>query len=256
LLSGKPGDAKSKLATRLAADPNNPALLGIAWRAYLATARSAGTANDKATAAKDTAEAEKVLRKLIEVDPSNLEAYSVLGQMLYEQGRLDEAKRDIEQYLQRSPKDVGAHTFVGIILELQNRRAEAQKKYELVIQLDPNAAVAANNLAWIYAEQNTNLELALQLAETAKSRMPADPRVDDTLGWVYYKKGLYDLAIASFKRVVAAEPEDPSYHYHLGLAYAKKADKANARASLEKALSLKPDFEGAAEAKKILATLG
>ena len=100
-----------------------------------------------------------------------------------------------------------------------------------------------------------NLDVALQLAQAAKSRLPNSPEVDDTLGWVYYKKGLNTLAIGSFQSSIEKDPKNPLYHYHLGLAYAKNGDKDKARDSLKQALSLNPKFDGAAEAQKTLASL-
>jgi Flp pilus assembly protein TadD len=54
---------------------------------------------------------------------------------------------------------------------------------------------------------------------------------------------------------VSAAPNRPVPHFHLGLVYAKLGDTANARASLERALKLKPDFAGADEARRVLASL-
>ena len=244
LASGRPADAKAKLQARLAADPDNPALLNIAWRAYGAMGDTAKT------------DQEAALRKLIQVEPSNFQAYEALVSLLYSQARVDEALRQLEQVVERNPRDVGALTAIGVILDTKNRTAEAQKKYEAVIQIDPNAAVAANNLAWIYAEQNVNLEVALQLAEKAKSQLPEDPQVDDTLGWIYYKKRLDALAISSFELSVRRDPKNPVYQYHLGLAHAQAGDKAKAREHLQKAAALGGGSKEAAEAKKLLATLG
>jgi tetratricopeptide (TPR) repeat protein len=139
---------------------------------------------------------------------------------------------------------------------MQDRLPEAQKKYERTLEIDPNAAVAANNLAWIYAEQNKNLDVALQLAQTAKSQLPDSAEVDDTLGWVYYQKGLATLAISSFEQSVAKDPANGVYLYHLGLAQLKNGDKVKARQSLEKALAAKGPFKEAAEARRVLAGLG
>ena len=50
--------------------------------------------------------------------------------------------------------------------------------------------VAANNLAWMFAETGENLDMALQLAQAATRRVPEQPEIQDTLGWIYYKKGL------------------------------------------------------------------
>jgi Flp pilus assembly protein TadD len=54
---------------------------------------------------------------------------------------------------------------------------------------------------------------------------------------------------------VKKNPVNPIYQYHLGLAYLKSGDKVKARSALEQALQLSSDFDGAAEAKKVLAGL-
>ena len=242
LADKKPADARARLAARLASDGENPAVLDLAGRAYMSMG--------------DATKAEQTWRKLVEVQPGNMAAYAALGQLFFSQGRLEDARREFERSAEREPAAVGVHTLIGVILQLQNRLPEAQKKYESIIEINPNAAVAANNLAWIYAEKNVNLDTALQLAQTARSQMPDSPEVDDTLGWVYFKKGLTTLAIASFQQSAAKDPTNAGYPYHLGLAYLKNGDKAKARESLEKALKMKGDFKEAAEAQKILASLG
>ena len=75
------------------------------------------------------------------------------------------------------------------------------------------------------------------------------------MGWVYYKKGLYDSAISEFSDSLAKIPDNPSVNYHLGLAYFKKGEHEQARTYLEKALSIDENFDGAQEAKKVLADL-
>jgi len=75
------------------------------------------------------------------------------------------------------------------------------------------------------------------------------------LGWVYYKKGLYDSAIAEFKASLAKAPENPTVAYHLGLAYYQKGESDKARAELIRALDLSGSFDGAGEARKLLAEM-
>ena len=76
--------------------------------------------------------------------------------------------------------------------------------------------------------------------------------MNDTLGWVYQKKGMANLAIPPLQQSIAKAPNNPTYHYHLGVAYAITGDKARARQSLERALALNPSAEESAEAKKAL----
>ena len=49
---------------------------------------------------------------------------------------------------------------------------EAKVRYQDVLHRDPNAAIAANNLAWLMAQNDENIDLALQFAQTAKTKLP------------------------------------------------------------------------------------
>jgi tetratricopeptide (TPR) repeat protein len=142
--------------------------------------------------------------------------------------------------------------MVGLIYEAQNRPAEAKAAYEKLLETDPEAAVAANNLAWRYAEDGGNLDVALSLAQTAKRRLPDSPEVSDTLGWIYLKKDLGVPAVAAFQDSVRANPNVPEYQYHLGMALTKTGNRTGARAAFDAALKLKPDFKEAAAARKAL----
>ena len=95
----------------------------------------------------------------------------------------------------------------------------------------------------------------METAQTAKAGLPNVSEVDDTLGYIYYKKKLPSVAIASLRVSVAAQPNNPLYLYHLGLAYAQNGDTALARQHLEKALKAQPNFDGAEEARKVLSSL-
>jgi tetratricopeptide (TPR) repeat protein len=84
---------------------------------------------------------------------------------------------------------------------------------------------------------------------------PDDPNVMDTLGLVYYKKGLYDSAVDELADSVKENPDNAVVHFHLGLAYYKRGDKDLAKTELETALKLDDKFDSADEARKILSEL-
>lgn len=235
------GSAKALIEKQLSQMPNDPNVLMMAAQTY--------------NAMGDAFETEKALKKTVEVDPQSLQAYAMLGKMYYQQGRLDLARQELEGFVTRAPKSVPANTMLGTILELQGKKDEAKQRYNEALQVDPLAAVAANNLAWINANTNGNLDMALQLAQTAKSQLPNRHEVDDTLGWIYYKKGLSSLAIESLSNSTTRQPDNPSYNYHLALAYHQNGDRAQARKLLEKALKADANFDGAADAKKLLESI-
>jgi len=103
--------------------------------------------------------------------------------------------------------------------------------------------------------QNKNIDEALSLSRKAKEKLPNDPNVMDTLGLVYYKKGLFDSAIGEFADSLEQMPDNAVVHYHLGMAYYKKGEKNSARIAIEKALGLNQEFDGADEAREILSNL-
>jgi tetratricopeptide (TPR) repeat protein len=203
----------------------------------------------------DLTAAEAAAKRAIDVDPDNLQAFGFLARLYVQANNLPAATAEFEKLAVRQPKSVANHTAVGLLHHLQNNLDQAKAGYERALLIDPRAPVAANNLAQLYVDRNENLDVALQLAQTAKAGLPASHEVDDTIGWIYYKKGDGSSAVRSLRQAATAQPENAVYQYHLGAAYALNKDAANARQALERALKLQPDFPGSDDARKVLDSL-
>jgi Flp pilus assembly protein TadD len=132
---------------------------------------------------------------------------------------------------------------------------DAIRRYEQVLVIDGDAPVASNNLAWIYAEQNRELDRAIQLATRATQRLPDDPGAIDTLGWAYVRRGLAANGLPHLLRSVQHRPQEATFHYHLAAAYIQIKDLPKARAELQEALRLSKTFPGAADAQRLLDSL-
>ena len=238
----KPHEARALIEARLAKQPDRQGLLLLAGKVRLA--------------AGDLKGAETALKRAIEIAPQDLQAYGLLGQILVGQKRIAEAKQEYAAVLKQRPRSVPAHTMMGLLSEAENDIPKAIEWYQKAVQIEWRAAaVAANNLAWLYASQETNMDLAIQLAESATAAMPSQPEFHDTLGWVYYKKQISTMAIRALRRAVEMDPKNPVHQYHLGMAYALEGQDKIARKTLQTALRLSTDFDGADEARKVIATL-
>src|SRR5262249_40510291 len=138
---------------------------------------------------------------------------------------------------------------------VQKDLPDAQRWWWRALEIDPRAGAAANNLAWVIAELEGNLDQALQLAQIAKAKYPAQPDINDTLGWIYYKKHATTQALSLLLQSIDQDPSNAMYQFHLGMTYAQAGEDAKARRALERALALQKDFDGAPLARKTLATL-
>ena len=145
--------------------------------------------------------------------------------------------------------------LLGTLYETQKRFELAEKHYNAALEINPDFCPAANNLAYLLADRGGDLNKALSLAQKAKEKFPEDPNVMDTLGLVYYKRGLYDSAIDEFTDSLKKNPDNAVVHYHLGMAFYKKGDKDRAKKELKKALGLDQKFDKAEEARRILSSL-
>jgi len=154
-----------------------------------------------------------------------------------------------------NPQSLPVYMLVGVIHQGKGDIAQAQQAYEKALALNPRFAPAANNLAWIYSEHGGDKEKALELAQRAKESAPDDPYISDTLGWILYRRGVYQRAAALLRESAAKLPDDPVIQYHLGLALVKAGDTNAARQALTAAVNASASFTGKDEARKVLAEL-
>lgn len=203
--------------------------------------------------------AENELRRTIELDPNYLAAYDALGKLYINLNQQDRAIAELRKIIERRPDNAATYTLIGMLEDSRRNHDAANENYRKALEADQNATIAANNLAWSYAVHNTgNLDEAVRLAQGLVQRYPDQPGFADTLGWVYYKKGLHAAAVEQLQKAVARAGNSATYRYHLGMALAGKGDKASARRELEQALRLgqgNNSFPDADDARKTLATL-
>jgi tetratricopeptide (TPR) repeat protein len=186
-------------------------------------------------------DAEKSFLMAIELDPTDRSGYDRLARFYNATGRTPQAIEIYEKGVERLPEDSQFHHTLAMLYELRGEPDRAVPHYEEAIRLAPNLAEAKNNLAYIYADQGNNLDRALDLAQDAKTLLPNNPSVADTLGWVLYKRGVPGAAISYLKEAEAATTAGDGsrgvVRHHLALAYEANGDTDEAIAAFDRALS-------------------
>ena len=199
--------------------------------------------------------AEEAFKAAVGKNPDYMQPYYSLAGLYLREKKEDKALDQFKALLEVNPKQPIPHVMIGIISDAQKKFDVSEKHYRAALEINPKLAPAANNLAYILADTDKNLNEALMLAQTARERMPEDPNVMDTLGWVYFKKGLYDSAIREFRDSLTKSPDSAPVVYHLGMALYRKGEKDKAKIELERALRMDGAFSGADEARKVLAEI-
>lgn len=160
-------------------------------------------------------EALRTFRKTAQIKPDSLIAHEMIAKSLIKLGKRDEAIKEYWALIEKRDNFIPAYMGLATLLQ-ENNQQEAKGLYEKVLTIDPKNAMAANNLAWIISnEPNGDLGEAQRLAHIAQEQLPLDPDVNDTLGWVYYKKKAYSLAVSRFQLAVNAAQHNESFLKHL-----------------------------------------
>ena len=203
-------------------------------------------------------EAIPVYQKAIQLEPKSLLSYMQLARVYEMQGKIRRCARDFTRrrlrWLPNNPAIVGA---IGNAYLAKNDLKSAQQYFEKANTLAPHDPLIQNNLAWVYALQGQNLDVALSLATQAKQAVPDAVSINDTLGWIQYKKGNYLIAVGLLTEVVNKIPQSAEYRYHLGMALNGAGQKDRAKEELKKALQLAPPLshDDASQAQNTLAKL-
>ena len=172
--------------------------------------------------------------------------YRLLAILYEAAGKEKEAFQALETGLEKFPGDLDLLYQKGMTLEKQGRREEAMAVMHEILQIDPEHSDAINYIAYTLAESGAQLDKALELAEKALELNNVG-HIQDTLGWVYFKRGNYPKALHYLKIAVEAMPSDPIVLQHLGDIYAAMGKNQEARDIYEKVLEISPEEKGVRE---------
>jgi Flp pilus assembly protein TadD len=133
---------------------------------------------------KDFSKAIQAYRKVIELDPTYVEAYNNLGIIYQMMGDADRAFGAYQKSTEINPKYEKGHNNLGILLLLRGRYEEASEAFQKALAVNPN-----------------NIESHIHLGVLLK------------------KKGRWQEAIESYQRALAIDPLHKETHYNIALLY-------------------------------------
>ena len=141
------------------------------------------------------------INKAQKLAPSAPESYNLMAGAYIGLGKIDLAIDEFQKLTEVNPTLETPHMAIAVLMEAKGDKESAQEHYAKALELNPEFAPAANNLAWMMAEEEGgDLGEAMRLALVAKEQYPEDPYIADTLGWVHYKRQSYSWLYHSLYR--------------------------------------------------------
>jgi tetratricopeptide (TPR) repeat protein len=202
-------------------------------------------------AAGDRPGARKAFEAAKGVNPGLLSAELLLAQMDNMEGKRNEARKRLQGALASQPSNIPGRLLLAEVELADGKPAQAMEQYRKVVEIDSKNAYALNGLAYLLADSKRPDE-ALKYAQQAKELDPENAAVDDTLGWTYYQKGMYAMAVTHLERATA-RAGIAVHKYHLAMAYLKAGDPSRGRQNLEAALKMDPNLPEAQMARQLFA---
>ncbi len=185
-------------------------------------------------------EALRYFTKSLELDPLSAVTEQNYGTTCFEFGDFPQAAVHLQRAVSLDPNFVSAHTNLGAtLLELGDPTA-ALACHQRALALDPNHILAQRNAGRALFALGRFAESAQHYAEVVRqSPNSADAHYD--LGLALARSGDMGGAMPRFTEAMHLKP-DPVAHLNYARFLAGAGYIAEARASLETALRLKPDF--------------
>lgn len=212
----------------LADDPDDPVLRFIEALVL--------AANGEADAAADQ------MRGLVDERPDAENVWLALYNLRRSLGQTEEAEIILDEALEAVPDGDGLNWAHATEYEFNGELEQAIVIYERLYAENTDSLVFANNLASLLSVARQDLE-SLERAYTIARRLRGTdvPAFQDTYGWISYRLGNYQEALAYLEPAAESIPGDPLIRYHLGSTYAALGRTEEARAEFETALRLIED---------------
>ncbi len=188
--------------------------------------------------AKKEEPAKKVLADLIKQHPKEVRPLLLLARIEIGLKEFDAALNTLQKAIAMKPQNAWPYMQIASIYQRLKMPEKAIESYEALLKAKGTYPPAENDLAYLYAELNQDMDRALILAEKALEKMPDNPAVADTLGYVHLKRGALPLARKYFDEAILKFPKQPYFHYHLAMVLQQEGKNDDAQAALQKALEL------------------
>jgi Flp pilus assembly protein TadD len=175
-------------------------------------------------------EASVLLARLVEREPDDWRAWSLLACAELGAGRCESALKAAEHACGLSPGSASAHLLASFALDGLGREEEALEHARAAVRIDPFGWRSLDRLARLLMRDRSGLAQARELVGRMQALAPEEPRVHLTAAGVAAAGGDKEGAQGAFRRVLELDPGNATAQH--GLAGLRLRHRANDPAAL------------------------
>jgi tetratricopeptide (TPR) repeat protein len=173
-------------------------------------------------------------------DGSLVRIYLTKGELLRAARRYQQAMEVFNTALEIVPGNSDLLYSRALVAEKLGRIDMLEADISTILKTEPNNAHALNALGFTLADQTDRYEEAYAYLKRAMEINPDDAAIIDSWGWIHYRMGNYDKAIALL-RTALSRFDDAEIASHLGEVLWVSGNQDEARSIWQKALKKSPD---------------
>lgn len=187
--------------------------------------------------------AAELLMKTLTLDSKNYQLYLDLGDVLRMSGNQKEAihyyKEAIDNLSQVEDQHWVLFYALGISYEQNDDWEKAEKAFDRALDLSQNHYMVLNYLGYSWMKRGEHVNEAFGMLVDAYNQAPHDGNIADSLGWAFYRLGMYDNAVTFLEKASELEPANAVISDHLGDAYWLAGRRNEGRFQWKHALTMK-----------------
>ena len=188
-----------------------------------------------------TEEALTLLSQAREQSPDDtVRFYLLQADLLIQLERFDKAHQLLSEALIESPGNTNLLYARSMVSEKRNNLPLMESDLRTILASNPNSTLALNALGYVLSDRTDRLDEAERLISRAHKLQPQDPAIMDSMGWLLFKQGKAEEALAYLQQAYSKFP-DHEVAAHLGEVLWAIGKQEQAKTVWQNALQKRPD---------------
>jgi tetratricopeptide (TPR) repeat protein len=174
------------------------------------------------------------VRRALEIRPWDVESRYLFGQLLYEEGKLDDAYGELKRVVQAQPRHLAARRTLVLIHAARGAGEELAQELEGIVALEPDDLDGRLDLGSAY-QRIGEIDKAIAAYQAVLDRRPRHVAATKFLADLYRTRGDYDKAAELYRSVMRMAPQDPRPYFLLGATYVQAGRDGKAESVFQQA---------------------